>query len=588
MVRGRRRYANVTFTLVSLLIASLPSRPSVATAEPSLIVKRDVPASEAPFWKRPALMQKMRDERAILVAVRKEDIPNDQIRFTMAGAGVVDKSKDFCFQIAQQYARLKEISEHFKTVTYDPSSHQLFLVTEALGYQARMILRIVPVSADWRNELQWEVIWGHFQGMTGLIGFEKVNETRTEMSLNAKYEASELPLPRILMGFALEVVTQKVAEKMRAFIEAQPANAAEITKPEVKNDPREFAGLAGIKVPNGFAISIFAHDVPSAREMTMSPAGTLFVGSRTGKVYAIEGAADSIAKGERAKAARTIASGLDDPNGVAFHNGSLYVAEVARILRFDQIEKKLSSPPKPIVVRDDFPTDKWHGWKFIAIGPDGWLYVPVGAPCNVCRKENPIYASLTRLSLDGKTREIFASGIRNTVGFDWHPANKELWLTDNGRDLLGDEIPSDELNHAPHAGLHFGFPFCHQGDLKDPEFGSGQDCAKFTPPEVKLGPHVAALGMRFYTGKQFPEMYRGRAFIAEHGSWNRTKKIGYRVVSVPIDKQGKAGGAEVFAEGWLQGETAWGRPVDVLVAPDGSLLVSDDEAGLIYRIAYKK
>jgi glucose/arabinose dehydrogenase len=576
------RHALVVYPMLLTLFFSLILQSAEADALKGLVMHKNTPLAEQPFWRRrPALMQKIREDREIVVAVRKESIPNDQIRFTMAGVGMVAKPKSFCFNVSQQYPRLKEISDHFKTVSFDPATSQLFLVTEALGYQARMLLHVMPVSEDWRSELQWEIVWGHFKGMTGLIGFEKFDESHTEMSVNARYEASELPLPRILMGFALEVITKKVAEKMRAFIEAQPAFAL-----ETKIDLKEIPSLNSIKLPPGFSISLFTQDVPGAREMTISPSGTLFVGSRGGKVYAIERAAAAAEKNERATQSRIVASGLDDPNGVAFANGSLYVAETPRILRFDDIEKKLAAPPKPVIVRGDYPKDKWHGLHYIAVGPDGWLYVPVGAPCNVCRKDDKIYGSLTRMSLDGKKREIYAEGIRNTVGFDWDPRTKEIWFTDNGRDMLGDDIPSDELNHARRAGQNFGFPFCHQGDIKDPEFGKDVDCTKFTAPEVKLGPHVASLGMKFYTGKQFPAKYAGRIFVAEHGSWNRTKKIGYRVVSVPVDGAGHAGDAEVFAEGWLQNEQAWGRPVDVLVMPDGSILVSDDENGAIYRIAY--
>ena len=575
----------------------VPPPGAAAAGRPVLIAKKDAPEQDRPFWRRKAeLTRKMRDERAVLVSVKREDIAGDQIRFTMAGAGIVSRSKDFCFRVAQQYEKLKEVSDHFKTVTFDRSARQLFIVTEALGYQARMIMRVSPVSEDWRNELQWEVIWGHFKGMTGLIGFEKTDGDHTEISLNARYEAAELPLPRILMGFALEVITQKVAEKMRAFIEAQPANAAE-AKPQaeseglqVKNDPMALPGLGSIRLPPGFSISVFAHDVPGARQMTLSPSGTLFIGSRDeGKVYAIPEAAAALAKNERAPAAQTIASGLNEPNGVAFHKGSLYVAEISRVVRFDEIEKKLSSPPKPAVVRADYPKIGHHGWKYIAIGPDGWLYIPVGAPCNVCKRDEQIFSSITRMSLDGKKREIFAEGVRNTVGFDWHPVTRELWFTDNGRDMMGDNIPGDELNRATKAGLHFGFPFCHQGNVKDPEFGKTAVCSGEGPyrlPAQVLGPHVAALGMKFYTAKQFPESYRGRVFIAEHGSWNRSNKIGYRVMTVRLDDQGRSLGYEVFAEGWLQGENPWGRPVDILIAPDGSMLVSDDHAGVVYRIRY--
>ncbi len=336
--------------------------------------------------------------------------------------------------------------------------------------------------------------------------------------------------------------------------------------------------LDRIKLPPGFEIRLHAR-VPNARSMTMSPAGTLFVGNRQGgAVFAVRDASGGAGEVVR------IARGLNMPNGVAFRDGALYVAEVHRVLRYDGIESRLTNPPQPVVVRE-FPKDRHHGWKFIAFGPDGLLYVPVGAPCNICQPE-PMYAAIHRMRPDGSAFETFARGIRNTVGFDWHPATRELWFTDNGRDMMGDDVPPDELNHAPRKGLDFGYPNCHGRNVSDPEFGRRRPCSASVPAARDLGPHVAALGMRFYTGRMFPEKYRKGIFIAEHGSWNRSRKLGYRVMFVPLEN-GRATGYEVFAEGWLQGENEWGRPVDVLVAPDGALLVSDDEAGAIYRISYK-
>ncbi|MBD3219832.1 sorbosone dehydrogenase family protein [bacterium] len=335
-----------------------------------------------------------------------------------------------------------------------------------------------------------------------------------------------------------------------------------------------------IELPPGFTISLYHPDVPNARALVRGDQGTIFVGSRSlGSVHALR----DLDGDQVADRRWTVATGLEMPTGLEFRDGALYVAEVSRIWRWPGIEDRLDDPPAPELVRDDFPTDRAHGWRYIRFGPDGLLYVPIGAPCNICDEDG--YATITRLDVEGTGREVFARGVRNTVGFDFHPRTGELWFTDNGRDWMGDDLPPDELNHAPRAGLHFGYPHCHGRDVSDPEFGEGHDCADFTPPVQELGPHVAALGMRFYIGTMFPATYRGRIFIAEHGSWNRSEKIGYRVTMVTLDGD-RATGYEPFATGWLEGETVHGRPVDLLVMPDGALLVSDDHAGCVYRIAY--
>lgn len=339
--------------------------------------------------------------------------------------------------------------------------------------------------------------------------------------------------------------------------------------------------LEEIRLPGGFSIELVAR-VPNARAMAFGSEGTLFVGSTNGFVHSVSMPASGPA------VVRVIARGLRDPAGVAFRDGSLYVSAVSRILRFDGIERRLDDPPAPVVVTERFPTDGHHGRKFIAFGPDGRLYVPVGAPCNVCDPDPERYANLGRMNPDGSGYEVVARGVRNTVGFDWHPRTKELWFTDNGRDWMGDDQPPDELNRAVRAGEHFGFPFCHGGTIPDPQYGARRACSEFVAPVQKLGPHVGALGMRFYTGTQFPAEYRDQVFIAEQGSWNRSTKIGYRVTLVRLDGQGRAIGYEPFAEGWLDGGSAWGRPADVAVAPDGSLMVSDDSAGAIYRIRYAR
>lgn len=339
--------------------------------------------------------------------------------------------------------------------------------------------------------------------------------------------------------------------------------------------------LDRITLPDRFSISVYASDIADARSMALGPKGVLFVGNRQNdKVWAIEDT-----NGDRSADRKTvIASGLTNPNGVAFFGNDLYVAERSRILCYRNIESRIASPPAPEVIFNNLPGDAQHGWKYIAFGPDGYLYVPVGAPCNVCLEEDPRYASITRMKPDGTDFSIYANGVRNTVGFDWHPVTRELWFTDNGRDNMGDDLPPDELNRATAAGLHFGFPFCHGGDTPDPEFGTQRLCGEFTAPALKLGAHVAALGMKFYSGSMFPPEYRNRIFIAEHGSWNRSKKTGYRITMVDLSMEPPA--YSVFAEGWQQNEIAWGRPVDIAIADDGALLVSDDLAGAVYRIAY--
>jgi len=344
--------------------------------------------------------------------------------------------------------------------------------------------------------------------------------------------------------------------------------------------------LDRIKIPPGFSIELWTR-VDNPRQMTLgrhdARGGTLFVGSmHAGKVHAVRFGSDF-----KAQQVAKIAGGLQLPAGVAYRDGKLYVSAVSRILRYDDIDQNLDNPPAAVTVTATFPTDTHHGWKFIAFGPDGKLYVPVGAPCNICEPDTQRYANMMRMNADGSDIEVFARGIRNSVGFDWQPQSKELWFTDNGRDLLGDEVPPDELNQAARTGMHFGYPYCHGGDLPDPDFGSRRKCTEFAAPAQKLGAHVAALGMRFYTGTMFPPEFRNQIFIAEHGSWNRSKKSGYRVMLARLQGD-KAVAYEPFASGWMQGETAWGRPADVLVLPDGSLLVADDHAGAIYRITYRR
>ncbi len=334
-----------------------------------------------------------------------------------------------------------------------------------------------------------------------------------------------------------------------------------------------------LRLPPGFAVELYADGVDNARSLALGAAGTVFVSTRRdGRIFAV------LPREEQAPRVLTLADGLQMPNGIAFHGGDLYVAELTRVLRYEDIESRLEDPPEPQLVVDELPAERHHGWRYIDFGPDGRLYLSVGAPCNVCDRDG--FGVIVSMQPDGSDRRVEARGVRNSVGLAWHPRTGELWFTDNGRDMLGDNLPPDELNRAPRSGLHFGFPFCHGGDIADPEFGDAHACSEFVAPAARLGPHVAALGMLFYTGEMFPSEYRGQVFIAEHGSWNRSEKIGYRVTLVRLE-DGTAAAYEVFAEGWLQpGERVLGRPVDLLQLPDGSLLVSDDQEGRLYRISY--
>jgi len=339
-----------------------------------------------------------------------------------------------------------------------------------------------------------------------------------------------------------------------------------------------------IKLPKGFSITLFADNVPDARSMALGQNGTVFVGTRTnGNVYALQDAD----KDGKVDQPYIIASGLYSPNGVAYKEGTLYVAEINRIIRFENIDQRLKNPPKPSVVYGQFPKEKHHGWKYLRFGPDNRLYTAVGAPCNICEPEKEIFSSLVRLNTDGTGMEILARGIRNSVGFDWQPDTNLLYFTENGRDNLGDDVPPDELNKWNQKDQHFGYPYCHGGDNPDPDYGKKKKCSQFNKPEWKFKAHMAPLGMRFYRGQKFPENYRQQLFVAQHGSWNRSTPHGYRIALLKF-KQGKVISEQVFAEGWLGKDgKAIGRPVDILELPDGSLLVSDDHAGVIYRINYK-
>ena len=344
--------------------------------------------------------------------------------------------------------------------------------------------------------------------------------------------------------------------------------------------------LDKLQVPAGFKVEVWAEGIPEARSLALGDKGTVFVSNRLSKnVYAV------VDKGGQ-REVKTLLKGLNAPNGIVFSKGTLFVAERGRITRYDGIEDRLDNPGEGTVVVDNLdPTSQpGHFWKFMAMGPDGKLYFNIGSPQNITM---PTYMQAAIMRVDPKTGvlEEYAHGVRNTVGFDWDPKTRHLWFTEHGRDWLGDDMPSDELNVSTRAGQNFGFPYCHQGDTLDPVYGKNRSCKEFTPPALKLGAHVAPLGMRFYSGKMFPKEYQGNIFIARHGSWNRTTKQGYDVIRVMVQGD-KAVKTEPFLTGFLTDEKAdppmFGRPVDLLVMKDGALLVSDDYNGILYRISYSK
>jgi glucose/arabinose dehydrogenase len=339
--------------------------------------------------------------------------------------------------------------------------------------------------------------------------------------------------------------------------------------------------LSKLKLAPGFNIEVYASGMPNARSLALGDKGTVFVGSRlVDKVYAI-------VNKDGKREVKILASGLYRPNGVAFHNGTLYIAELSKISKIEHVEDVLDNPPKPTVIYDNLPKDEAHGWKFIAIGPDNKLYIPVGQPGNNVLHDDA-HGQIRRINLDGTGAEVVAFGVRNSVGFDWSPETKQMYFTDNGRDWLSEDIPNDELNRVTKVGEDFGAPYCYQGDIPDPEFGWGHSCSEFTPPVGLMGPHAAALGMRFYTGSMFPKSWKNEIIVARHGSWNRSKKFGGDVVVVRLDKDGKVKSIDPIVSGFLQDNSYVGRPVDVLQMKDGSMLISDDWNGAVYHLTYGK
>ena len=387
----------------------------------------------------------------------------------------------------------------------------------------------------------------------------------------------------LVVVLALALVSSAIAQAPPPWKQGQPTDLADSTLAPIAQPPGPAAPgeirVDKIKVPRGFTVSLWAHGINNARAMVWGDKGTLFVSSRVaGNVYAV------LDRGDR-REVKVIAKGLNLPNGVAFKDGTLYVAEISRISKLPGIEAKLDNPPALETVYDILPRDLPHGWKYLAFGPDGKLYFNIGAPCNICQPPDT-HANISRVNVDGTGFEYVAHGVRNSVGFDWHPVTKELYFTTHGRDWLGDDAPSDRLDVAARKGLHFGFPYCHQGDIPDPDFAQGRSCGEFAPPLLKTGAHVAGNGVQFYTGSMFPPEYRNRIFLAQRGSWNRSEKVGFRIMMVTLRPR-DVPKYEVFAEGWLQGDQIWGRPVYTQQMKDGSLLIADDYAGAIYRVAYK-
>jgi glucose/arabinose dehydrogenase len=338
---------------------------------------------------------------------------------------------------------------------------------------------------------------------------------------------------------------------------------------------------AQLKLPPGFNIEVYSSGIANARSLRISDKGTVFVGTRFGnKVTAV-------VKKDGKTENKVIAEGLYRPNGLAFHKGTLYIAELSQISKIENVDANLDKVNKPTVIYSDLPKDEAHGWKFIAIGPDEKLYIPVGQPGNNVLHDKD-HGQIRRINLDGTGRENVALGVRNSVGFDWNPVNKQLYFSDNGRDWASEDVPEDELNRVTKIGEDFGAPYCYQGNFVDPEFGWGRSCSEFTKPIALTGPHSAGLGLRFYKGSQFPAKYKNAIFLARHGSWNRTKKFGGDVIVYFLNKDGSVKSSEVFMSGFLVDNKYIGRPVDMEIMADGSMLLSDDWNGAIYRISYGK
>jgi glucose/arabinose dehydrogenase len=399
----------------------------------------------------------------------------------------------------------------------------------------------------------------------------------------AKLAASVGLVGLLVVAATARLQAQQAADPPPPWKQGQPAaitdsNLAPIAPPPLPTAPDKLP-LDKLKTKPGFKIEVYAAGVANARTLRLGDKGTVFVSSRVqDKVHAI------VTKDGK-RELKVVASGLHRPNGIALHKGTLYIAELNQISKIEKIEDNLDNPPKPTVILGDLPKDEPHGWKYLTVGPDEKLYFQIGAPCNICMPSER-HAKIYRVGLDGKGLEVYAYGIRQIVGMDWHPTLKQLYFSENARDWLSEDIPEDKLNRVTQPGKdNFGYPYCHQGNFTDPEFGWGRSCSEFTKPVALLGPHSAALGLKFYTGNGLGNEYRNVIFLARHGSWNRSVKIGGDVVAIRLNDDGTFRSMEPFITGFIQNNNYVGRPVDILPMKDGSLLVSDDFNGAVYRVS---
>jgi len=376
------------------------------------------------------------------------------------------------------------------------------------------------------------------------------------------------PAPAWKQGMGPDMASSKLAP-MAGKMTVTPASEIPIDK---------------LKLPPGFKIEVWATGMPGARAMARGDNGKIYIGTRAiGRVY-------ELSDNGKERSSRVVVDKLVQPAGVAFKNGSLYVMAINKVLRYDGIEKNPTVAPVDLTAKFNLPPEQHHNWKYIAFGPDGKLYVPFGAPCNICELPTPEYAQIRRYNPDGSGMEVLATGVRNSVGFDWHPTTKQLWFTNHGRDWMGDDKPNDTLSRMQKTGLNYGFPHCHQGNMPDDVIKKDNPCAGVEQPVALMGPHSAVMGMKFYTGNMFPAEYKNAAFVARKGSWNRNQKIGYDVVMVKSSADGKNAKVTPFITGFMNpaDQSFWGRPAYLLQMPDGSMLISDEQLGAIYKVTYKK